>query len=1084
MRRIIATVVAVFMFLGAGPVQAAAFQDIYGNWARQDIHRLSSQKIVDGAGGQFMPDQPVTRAQFAKLIVSAMGLADEAKAAARFPSGFRDVPVSYWGNGYIIVAREKGVIYGYEDSSFRPEQLIRRDEIAVILVRALGITANQNDIFKLNFTDKDEISDWARGSIAQAVEKELINGYPDNTFRPIRSTTRAEATALINRYLSKLGQAYDFLGTIIEVDNKVKTIIIEIDGQNYTFVYNQATVFYNDKLLGSASMLQSGQRAFFNVDQFGVITYLQVTDLPVQPGAKIVHQTSAQDIKGQAVSPLPRKVYLSPGKMLAEIKPKETENPEKSMEVTKKEMEVQEFIRDTGSDGSGQTVAIIDTGVDPGHPDLQYLPTGDKKIIDWVDFTNEGKVFTQNRTSAYNGIIVLEDEYEIGNITSKSGIYKLGFLQESYLNSPVGYGADLNKNGRSTDQYAVLLVDSAKSGNYDTVYVDTNGNRRFTDEQALKVYSQQRQYTYIISENGKSKFDLVVAGISTKGDYVQLGFDYNGHGTHVAGVSAANGQIQGVAPGAKIMAIKAIDGAGVAEWDNIIKAVEYAARNGATVINLSLGYPGNDPRGTSYESQAIESIAKKYGVHIVAAAGNSGPGLSTINVPANSQGVISVGAFISPAMWKQDYGYNVTSDSLWFFSSMGPRQDGAQVPMVVAPGSAVSTVAFRGYDLMEGTSMAAPHVSGVVALLAQEAARNKVRVTPETMRKALAMGARNLPHLTDVEQGYGVVNVPNTWQALKTLKPGAAFSVQVFNRRLNSGPGLYARGFEPGQLTYRIYNLGTENQKLHLSTGAPWLYANQNELNIPRNGSRRFDVTFNDLDRPGLYSSRIKADNPSTPGVELEIFNTLIKPFYLGKNKENSFIENGILTAGQYKRFYVAVPKGTNQMNINLEIPTDNQGKFAGRARLHIYTPDGEEFKPDLTDFAGVNPDSAGKPEVLKSVDRPQPGIWEIVVYSSATLSEYGLTSSRYTLSIEAKDVEPQSKEANNSDLLIGLLPRPLILGEKNFLTLQVRYRLDKRPYQGVVEINGKVYSVNNGRVVFPIIPQVENPVIEVSTVQ
>jgi len=1082
MKKLVAITMALSMLLGAGPTQAAALNDIYGSWAQQDIHRLSSQKIVEGTGGQFSPDRPVSRVQFAKMLVSAMGLADEARVATRANSGFKDVPTTYWGNGYIIVAKEQGIINGFEDGTFKPEQLIRRDEIAVMMMRALGTSGDSSTVPQLSFADKELIPRWAADSIFEAVKQEFINGYPDNTFRPTKSTTRAEATVLINRYLAKLGQAYDFYGEIMQVDERLKTILINIDGQNYTFVFNADTIIYNGEVLRGSNILRTEQKILFNVNQFGIITLVKTTEKQNDEGASIAHFSSALKQSVGYNGSANNVIKLKSSKLLAEGSTNYQEvSPELSLEVTKNEMGVQRFTKDYGSNGSGQIIAIIDTGVDPGHPDLLFLPDGAQKIIDWVDFTEEGKISTLNRATAYNGSIVLEDEYRIGRIKSKSGIFRIGFLQEESLKTEGGNGFDINLNG-SEDQYAVLLVDSSESGQYDTVYVDTNSDKSFTNEQPLQSFKSQHQFAYIPSANGKEKFDFVIADISTKGEYVQLGFDSNGHGTHVSGIAAANGQIQGVAPGAKIMAIKAINGAGVADWDDIIRAVEYAAKNGAKVINLSLGYPGNDPRGTSYESQAIEAISKKYGVHVVVAAGNSGPGLSTINVPANSQSVISVGAFISPAMWKQDYGYEVKEDSLWYFSSMGPRKDGAQVPMVVAPGSAVSTVTFRGYNLLEGTSMAAPHVTGAVALLAQEAAKNKITVTPETMRRAIAIGARVIPHLSDVEQGYGEVNVPNAWAALKNLKPGTEFSVQVFNQKLNNGPGLYAKGFEPGQLSYKVFNLGQGNQKLQLSTTAPWLLPSQKELNIPMAGARRFDVSFQNPQEPGLYTGRIKADNPNTPGIDLEIFNTIINPIYIGKLRQNTFENKAKLTAGQFKRYYIDVPKGTGKIDINLAINPDGQGKLLGRARLHVFTPDGDEYKQDLVDFAGISPDGKNKPLVTKAISKPQPGIWEVVVYSSATLSEYGLGDSQYNLTVNAGELETLSQDSNSSNLLLGILPRPLEVGKKNYLTLQVRYRLDKRPYQGVVEINGKVYSVNNGRVVFAIVPESSNPAIEVKT--
>ncbi|RZT15501.1 S8 family serine peptidase [Fictibacillus sp. BK138] len=124
--------------------------------------------------------------------------------------------------------------------------------------------------------------------------------------------------------------------------------------------------------------------------------------------------------------------------------------------------------------------------------------------------------------------------------------------------------------------------------------------------------------------------------------------DDNGHGTHVAGIVAANGNIKGVAPDATLTAYKVLDKDGGGFASDIIKAIDLAINREnnpypADVINLSLGGSGD---GTDVVSQAAQNAVDS-GVVVVAAAGNSGPSDQTINAPAAAEGVIAVGASTS-----------------------------------------------------------------------------------------------------------------------------------------------------------------------------------------------------------------------------------------------------------------------------------------------------------------------------------------------------------------------------------------------------------------------------------------------------
>jgi len=181
-------------------------------------------------------------------------------------------------------------------------------------------------------------------------------------------------------------------------------------------------------------------------------------------------------------------------------------------------------------------------------------------------------------------------------------------------------------------------------------------------------------------------------------DYVNEDWDPDddfGHGTHVAGIAAAwtnNGKgVAGVSWGARLMALKALDADGSGGYADVASAVIYAADHGAQVINLSLG--------GDYDSQALHDAviyAHDAGCVVVAATVNSG---GAVLYPAKYAEALAVAATDSNDMWAG-------------FSNYGPEVD------VAAPGVSIySTYLGGGYTYKSGTSMAAPHVAGLAALV-------------------------------------------------------------------------------------------------------------------------------------------------------------------------------------------------------------------------------------------------------------------------------------------------------------------------------------------------------------------------------
>jgi len=189
--------------------------------------------------------------------------------------------------------------------------------------------------------------------------------------------------------------------------------------------------------------------------------------------------------------------------------------------------------------------------------------------------------------------------------------------------------------------------------------------------------------------------------------------DDNGHGTHCAGIVAADGNLKGVAPGAGLLAYKVLDSAGNGTISLIIAGMEQAVdpdqdpgtADAADIISMSLGVPGTpeDPWPLAVEA------AVELGVMVVVSAGNSGPAYGSIESPGVAPQALTVGAVDK-------------ADQVADFSSRGPipGHDGWLKPDLLAPGvEIVSTYLGGEYAAGNGTSMAAPHASGAAALVRQ-----------------------------------------------------------------------------------------------------------------------------------------------------------------------------------------------------------------------------------------------------------------------------------------------------------------------------------------------------------------------------
>jgi len=251
--------------------------------------------------------------------------------------------------------------------------------------------------------------------------------------------------------------------------------------------------------------------------------------------------------------------------------------------------------------------------------------------------------------------------------------------------------------------------------------------------------------------------------------------DGNGHGTHIAGIITgydALGRYIGVAPNSRVISVKVTDDTGAATEQNLVQGLQWVYNNRSAynikAVNLSLG--GDTVE--SYTTNAVDAYIEQLwlaGVVVVTSAGNLGnTANATWYAPGNDPYAITVGAL------DNNLTTSTADDSLALFSSRGTTQDGFYKPEIVAPGRKIastlagpssvlaitypSRIVDSNYIIMSGTSMAAPMVTGAVALLLHY----NSDLTPNKIKWLLQNAAQPYPNQPDTA---GALNVAKLIQA-------------------------------------------------------------------------------------------------------------------------------------------------------------------------------------------------------------------------------------------------------------------------------------------------------------------------------
>lgn len=181
------------------------FADVANHWSKDAVNDMASRLIVNGVNEtHYNPNAAITRAEFAAIIVRALGLPENGKTV---PYG--DVKSSDWFIGAVAKAQEYGIIKGYEDGTFRPSKTITRVEAMAMIARAMKLTGLDTNVSSVDavsvlssFVDGTAVDAWAKQAAAAAVKNGLVKGS-EGGLLPKRNITRAETAVIVQRMLIK-----------------------------------------------------------------------------------------------------------------------------------------------------------------------------------------------------------------------------------------------------------------------------------------------------------------------------------------------------------------------------------------------------------------------------------------------------------------------------------------------------------------------------------------------------------------------------------------------------------------------------------------------------------------------------------------------------------------------------------------------------------------------------------------------------------------------------------------------------------------------------------------------------------------
>ncbi|XP_053683189.1 tripeptidyl-peptidase 2 [Sabethes cyaneus] len=477
-----------------------------------------------------------------------------------------------------------------------------------------------------------------------------------------------------------------------------------------------------------------------------------------------------------------------------------------------------------------------------------------------------------------------------------------------------------------------------------------------------------REYSSTHEMANLDDFLSISINVHDEGDVLEIVGMCSSHGTHVASIASGyhedNPELNGVAPAAKIVSLTVGDGrlgsmeTGTALVRAIIKVMELCeAGRKIDVINMSYGEHGHWSN-SGRVGELMSELVNKYGIVWVVSAGNHGPALCTIGTPPDiSQPCcVGVGAYVSPDMMEAEYSLREKlPGNVYTWTSRDPCIDGGFGVTVCAPGAAIASVpqfTMSKAQLMNGTSMAAPHVAGSVAVIVSGLKQRNINYTAFSIKRALWNTATKIDYVDKFAQGNGLLNVEKAFENLTTysglVENNLRFAVTVgtngakgihIRRGLLTKPEEFSVNIEPvffnDKYTSSAYKISF-NVRLTLIPSEPWIQCGSflDLCYSTRSIIVRIDPTGL---APGVHKASVKAFDSSCvdKGVLFEIPITVVQPIVVSPTTlEYTSPEAITCKPNTILRNFLLVPKNATWAVLEM-ISTDKNDSVGGKFLIH-----------------------------------------------------------------------------------------------------------------------------------------------------
>ncbi|CAI4224037.1 unnamed protein product [Auanema sp. JU1783] len=649
-------------------------------------------------------------------------------------------------------------------------------------------------------------------------------------------------------------------------------------------------------------------------------------------------------------------------------------------------------------DGRGIVMAILDTGIDPALPGLQLTTTGERKILDCVDCSGAGDVDTSTIKTAVDGVVIgitgrtlrIPDEWV--NPTNK---YHLGIkpLHELYSEKLKGVVRAEHKTEIWDPMHQITLADSqrllgkheqAVGGTSDKLSekyeredlacrveyltsvsslhdkgplvdclvwhdgsawkacLDTSFRGRLKLCTPMGSFRETGEYSFF-TDRDKATYSF---RIGTKGNHLEVVIANGLHGSHVAGIAAANfpenPKQNGLAPGAKIVSFSIGDNRldSMETGTALTKAFNMCADYGVQVLNMSFGESTHIPnKGRVIEE--LQYLVSKHNVVCCISAGNNGPNLSSVGCPGGTTSlVLGIGACLFPSMVDSLYGGLAKVDTMLYpWSSRGPAADGNLGVSICAPGAAYAEVPKynrNSCEKMNGTSMSSPNAAGAIACLLSALKARDIEWSYLLVRLALENTAAKFDSLDSFSQGNGVLQIENALNYITKhgqFLPPTLMSFEI--RCGKSDRGIYMRETFSKHHIVSVSCLYSPLTNLDhmidftknflLTCEAPWVTIPKTFRVTSNSQNFRVEVDWEKLEPGTANYAEICAIDPENPelGPFFRVPISVIIPVIPDKNTEVEFAFDAY--PGIPVRNFVKVPAGATVMDLEVTVPSKKQ---------------------------------------------------------------------------------------------------------------------------------------------------------------